>query len=135
MINEQNVKNFCKDDISLIQNYEQAINDNTLTWDCHHRLELHPDNSVRFTRNSLIKLDLYYNRPAGELIFLTHAEHMSMHHKGKVKSDDTKQKMSEAHKGKIGYWTGKKRAPFSEEHRAKMSESAKKRWALCNDRR
>jgi len=28
---------FCKDDISLIENYEEAINDENETWICHHK--------------------------------------------------------------------------------------------------
>lgn len=73
--------------IDLIENYESANADNFDGWDIHHRLELHPDYSVRFTRNSLIKLDLYYNRPPSELIWLKHSEHMRMH--GKAISNTT----------------------------------------------
>lgn len=71
---------FCKqDEYEQIENYELAKADNFKGWDCHHRLELHPDGSLRFTRNSLKKLDLYVNRPASELIFLTHSEHARIH--------------------------------------------------------
>ena len=37
MINENTVKDFCKD-YSNIDNYEEAVNDNTKTWVCHHIL-------------------------------------------------------------------------------------------------
>jgi hypothetical protein len=37
MISEH-VYSFCKDDISLIENYEKAANDPEI-WDCHHRKE------------------------------------------------------------------------------------------------
>lgn len=67
------------DDYWNIENYEQAINDNTQTWVCHHRLELNPDGSVRFTLQSLKELDLYYHRPASELIFLTNKDHVKLH--------------------------------------------------------
>ena len=30
-------------------------------------------------------------------------------------SEETRKKMSESHKGKIGYWKGRKRPPFSQE--------------------
>lgn len=142
MICEATVKKYSSEDISLIENYNKAINDDTQTWDLHHRLELHPDCSVRFTRNSLIKLDLYYNRPASELIFLPHTEHRSKHNKGKHRDAVTKAKIAESmkgmkfleeHKQKISEaLKGKKRAPFTEEHRAKMAESARKRWAMRN---
>ena len=66
-------------DYEQIENYEKAKADNFKGWHCHHRLELHPDGSIRFTRESLIKLDLYINRPANELIFLTREEHNKLH--------------------------------------------------------
>ena len=69
--------------IDLIQNYELAKADNFNNWEIHHRLELHPDGSVRFTMKSLKELDLYYNRPPVELIWLTSFEHNSIHHKHK----------------------------------------------------
>ena len=71
---------YCKkDEYELIENYELAKADNFEGWHCHHRLELHTDFSLRYTVSSLKKLDLYYNRPASELIFLTQAEHSRRH--------------------------------------------------------
>lgn len=75
---KQRWKSYSKD-YKSIENYEQAKKDNFKGWHCHHRLELHPDGSVRFTRESLIKLDLYINRPANELIFLRADEHNKLH--------------------------------------------------------
>jgi hypothetical protein len=66
-------------DYTNIENYELAKADNFKGWHCHHRLELHPDGSIRFSRNSLIKLNLYINRPASELIFLRASEHTKLH--------------------------------------------------------
>lgn len=77
MICKKSVKHFCSEDISLIENYQEAINDTTQTWHCHHRLEIELDKSG----NDLINMNLYYNRPASELIFLTKREHMSLHQK------------------------------------------------------
>lgn len=75
---------YCKkDEIELIENYELAKSDNFKGWHCHHRLELHPDFSVRYTVYSLKKLNLYYNRPASELIFLTNKEHAKIHSKAR----------------------------------------------------
>ena len=120
MINEINAKKFCKDDISLIENYDQAIADDTQTWDCHHRRE------TIYSRSGLKEIGEYYNRPACELIFLTPANHRRLHHlgkqsgmKGKHLSAEARKKRSEARKGKR----------FSESHKKKMSEAKKgKHW-------
>lgn len=64
-----------------IENYELAKADNFEGWVIHHRLELHPDGSLRYTRKSLIKLDLYYNRPSNELIWLRIDDHLRMHNR------------------------------------------------------
>lgn len=127
-------KKFCLEDISLIENYEKAINDDTQTWHCHHRKET--DNG--YSRDDLKEMGLYYNRPASELIFLTAKEHFNLHfehaspetHKrrsdaqkgnkycvGRVLSEETKRKISEARKGT--HFT------MSEEARKKISESKK----------
>ena len=118
MICENAVRKYCCEDISLIENYDKAINDNTQTWHCHHRLEIELNKS----RQELINLNLYNNRPANELIFLTNSEHKALHNTtlhlngsknpmygkhrfgkdnpmyGKHHSDETKQKMKKPHK-------------------------------------
>lgn len=66
---------FCKEDVCLIENYDKAMNDTTQTWDCHHRLEI----ELNMSRAELVKSNLYVNRPASELIFLTHDEHTHLH--------------------------------------------------------
>lgn len=116
MINERYAKEFCKDDISKIENYELAINDKTQVWHCHHRRE------TIYSKKDLIEIGEYYNRPAIELIFLTPFEHNSLHHKGKTScnkgktlSDEHKRKLSESLKGKI----------LSEETKRKLSELQK----------
>ena len=81
MISYRNLKTFCCEDISLIENYETAINDNTQIYCCHHRLEI--KNEKQISKIELIKKDLYYNRPAKELIFLTRSEHSKLHFKCK----------------------------------------------------
>ena len=106
---------------------------------------------------------IYYNRPADELIFLTHSEHSTLHckgnnynrgkklseehkrkisesnkgrtsvNKGKHLSEETKRKLSEAAKGKPTWNKGKH---HSEEARTKMSESHKgKHWKLVDGNR
>ena len=113
MISEAQARKYCKEDISLIENYEQAINDNTQKWHCHHRRE-----SV-YTRKGLIEIGEYYHRPAIELIFLTNYEHMKLHKignknfLGKHHSEQTKKKLSESNIGKH----------LSDETKKKMSKA------------
>ena len=129
MINLKNVKKFCKDDFSLIENYDKAIADNTQTWVCHHRRE------TIYSAKELIEIGEYYNRPACELIFLTKTEHRRLHTIGKnnpmyghsVKEFMSDEKYAEwkenVSKGHIGlHWTLKKpRKPLNDESRNKIS--------------
>ena len=119
MINEKNAKRFCNEDISLIENYDKAIADNTHTWHCHHRNEikiLPSGMSVLCSRKELKDNGRYYNCPANELIFLTQSEHRRLHDihiseetrkkrsyslKGKHLSEETRRKMSEVRKGNV----------------------------------
>lgn len=100
MINEKYAKSFCYEDISLIENYELAINDTAQTWECHHRGEILP--CGRFSRADLKKFGLYFKRPVAELIFLTKAEHTRLHFKGVPSgplSEDHKKAISDSKKG------------------------------------
>ena len=97
MINEYYAKKFCCEDLSLIENYYKAIADATQTWHCHHRGEVLP--CGRFSVSDLKKFGLYFNRPASELIFLTHSEHRSLHLKGVPLSEDHKKAISDSLKG------------------------------------
>jgi len=118
MINEQQANRYCKDDISKIKNYAQAIADTTQVWDIHHRTEIWWNCSAK----ELIENDCYYHRKACELIFLTKAEHRRLHHKGKTVAAETRDKLSESHKGENNPMYGR---TFTTEHRLKMSESKK----------
>lgn len=129
MIDRYRAKKFCKEDLSKIENYDKAISDDTQTWHCHHRTEIWWNCS----KQDLIDNECYYGRKACELIFLTPAEHKSLHSKGKIVSEKTKQKMSKAQKGKPRSKESiKKRSEtvkgrhLSEETRKKMSEARKK---------
>lgn len=99
-------KRFCTD-ITKVENYEEAAKVNFVGYDLHHRLETHFSNgdlrplNARLSKDELIALDMYYNRQADELIFLTHAEHTRLH---------------------------KKDEKFTENHKRKISESIKKHW-------
>ena len=107
MIDKNRAIKYCKNDISLIENYDKAIADKTQTWQCHHRRE------TIYSAKELIDIGEYYNRPAEELIFLTPNEHHRLHQLGKHHSEDTRKKMSEAIKGKH----------HSEETRKKISDA------------
>lgn len=70
--------NYCCEDISLIENYEIAVN-SPEKYDCHHKLEIQGNNILSV--KELKEQNLYYKRPAKELIFLTHKEHCRIHGK------------------------------------------------------
>lgn len=82
MISKHKVKLFCKDDITKIENYDKAINDESKIWHCHHRLELTLDGEFANSIEDLKRLDMYYHRPYFELIFLEPEEHLRLHSKG-----------------------------------------------------
>ena len=99
MISEKNAKLYCKDDISLIENYEEAVNDPINKWVIHHRRE------TIYSMEGLKEIGEYYHRPAIELIFLTNSEHRKLHNignkyfLGKRHSDKSKKKISDAKMG------------------------------------
>ena len=116
---------YCKD-YENIENYEAAKKCNFKGWEVHHRLETHNSDGERrlvdISHNELKALDMYYNRPAEELIFLTKSEHQFLHQKGRRHSEETRKKLSETHKGKPSPNKGKH---LSEEHKKKLSETHK----------
>ena len=116
MINEKCAKSYCSEDISKIENYEQAISDDTQGWDCHHRLEI--QGQFRNSTSLLKKCCLYYNVPAWQLIFLPHGEHTRLHTLGGHLSEETRKKLSIVHSGEKHPMFGKR---HSEETRKKMS--------------
>lgn len=104
MINENNVKRCCREDISMIENYEEAVNSPEV-YDCHHRLEI-VDGKVT-SRKELKEQVLYWHRPAAELIFLSHGQHARLHNKGerhpmygKRHTEEHRRNIAEANKGK-----------------------------------
>ena len=79
MINTYKAKRFCSEDISLIENYHQAISDEKRMWDIHHRRESDENGKTLFTKKQLIDMNLYVKRPASELIFVTRSMHWKLH--------------------------------------------------------
>ena len=114
MICEHYARKFCCEDISLIENYALAIADTTQTWICHHIL------GEQHSRQYLIDNNLYENRPACELRFMTRAEHNALHKQGVPRSEATKQAISDAQKGVPRPYL--KGVPLSEEHKLKLSK-------------
>ena len=112
MINEIQARKYCRDDISKIENYEEAMNDKTQTWHLHHRLELTLDGEFALSRDQLKIHDMYYNRPYYELIFLTRSEHRRIHNL--AQSNETREKRVNSLMGHS----------VSEETRIKLSEAA-----------
>ena len=123
----------------LIENYERAIFDTTQTWQCHHRLETHNSDGerrlVELSSAELIALNMYYDRPPEELVFISKSEHIRLHNlskerrrriseslKGRIVSEEWKNKISESLKGHPSPNKGKK---LSGEHRKKLSEAHK----------
>lgn len=111
----------------LIENYEQAINDNTQIWECHHRDEIRtlPSgmNIIR-TRDELIENERYYNCPPNELIFLTKSEHMKIH--GATREDELSKQMKDYNKNRIWSEESKKKIGIANKNRKWTEESRKK---------
>lgn len=140
----RNYKHIC-DNIENVENYYKAKADNFKGWICHHRLETHTSDGekrlIDITHEELKALDMYYHRPANELIFLTTDEHNHLHHKGKKyrpHSDEELNKMSKALKGEKNPMYGKhhseetKRKIAESEKGKKMSEEAKRKISDSN---
>lgn len=142
MISKRTPKLYCCEDISLIENYNEAINSDE-PYDCHHKNEI----ILNKTANELIELGLYYNRPANELIFLSCSEHHRLHQTGKHLEESAKIKISrnspkfwegkhlyEETRKKISYSLSGK--PMKEETKNKLSVIYKgKHWKLENGKR
>lgn len=99
MINNSKAKLFCRDDISLIENYNEAIADTENVWVCHHRLELTLDGEFANSAEDLIRHGMYYKRPYFELIWLPKRVHKQMHSIKKALSNNTLKKLSDKQKG------------------------------------
>lgn len=120
MINEKHVKRYCCEDISLIENYYEALNSSE-KWDIHHRLET----DLNISSQELIDTGRYFNVEAKYLIFLTHSEHRGLHNKGMRHTDAYKLKLSENNKGENNPMY---KYVWSEEQRIQISDALKNCW-------
>lgn len=82
--NNKSMFAFCiSEEIEEIENYKVAKENDFKGWCIHHRLETHNSDGkkriVNLTVEELKELDMYFNRPAKELIFLTRSEHSKLH--------------------------------------------------------
>ena len=134
---------YCCENISKIENYNKALAAKT-TWDIHHKREITENKS----KQQLIDEDLYFNRPADELIFLSRNEHNRIHRdhnpksminwikagsdavRGVNKTDEHKQKISDSLKEYFkshDHWN--KGGTVSDEVKQKISYTINKKWA------
>lgn len=101
-----------------VENHDKAFADNYEGWVLHHKL------GVGVPREELIGLNLYYDRPPQELIFVTEKEHRGIHNKGLKHKDSWRRKISKV-------WKGKKK---SEEQKERMRQAALRRWKNKEER-
>lgn len=122
MINLAHAKLYCLD-YTLIENYREAVNDETKVWHCHHRRET----DEGLTRTELKEMGLYYHRPPSELIFLTESAHRSLHDRTRPPfHKEWKEKMSLAKKGK------KKSKAFRKQRKAAYKGMTKRKVIMLN---
>lgn len=127
MIERCRVYAYCKDDISLIENYDKAIADTTQTWICHHRDEVRVlPSGIKVYRSveELQENGRYYHCPANELIFVTRADHNKIHCIGKSHTNNHNKAISNGMKGH----------KCSDECRNKMTEARRLYWQNKKDR-
>ncbi len=80
------------------------MSDDSQIYVCHHRLETHFSDGTPRPKNAQLSeaelkaLDVYYNRPPEELIFMTDKCHKSLHHSNKYVNSSTRRKLSEYNK-------------------------------------
>ena len=89
---------FCSEPLELVENYQKALAENFKGWCMHHRLEIQLDGTI-VSKQQLIDQNLYYGRPANELIFMRNGEHTTLHNNNR--SYDTRKKLSEASKNRV----------------------------------
>lgn len=81
----KHLEHLCKD-YKNIENYEIALSSNE-RYIVHHKLETHNSDGAKrlvdLTQKELQALDMYYDRPSFELIFMSDTEHSLIHNYAK----------------------------------------------------
>ena len=108
---------------------------------CHHR---NAEPFTGFETKALKKMNMYYDRPADELKIVSLCEHNTIHHTHKSVSNDTRQKLSKAKRGKVYSDFGRKftehfgiasscdRKLYIREHKFYRHHNKTCRWELQN---
>lgn len=69
------LKKYCREPIENIKGYREAVESEDSGYLCHHI------NELTFIKAELKKMNMYFNRPASELVIMTRAEHKAWHDK------------------------------------------------------
>ena len=156
------LKRMCKT-YWLIENYQEAVNDTTHKWVCHHRREVQ-DGFCIWRAEELVRIGQYYHREPDELIFMKMSDHFSLHNKaidpktkkpccyrdvdrtgeknpmyGKHLSDETRKKIGEKSKGRkmneqwVKSHSGENNVSKRKDVRDKISKLAKSRYKIVRD--
>lgn len=81
MLTENNIKKakeYCRDDITRIPGYEEALKSDQ-RYEIHHIFELTINGEYAKSHKELKRLGLYYQRPYFELQWISISKHRSMH--------------------------------------------------------
>ena len=123
MISERTIKHamrFCREDYTKIKGYEEALKS-------PYRSCIHHINGLTFTRDELKKMNMYYHRPASELLWLSLTDHRKLHNKWNGNPMEGKGYLIAGDKHPMYGRTGEKNPNYgskrSEETRKKMSEN------------
>lgn len=121
---------YCKN-LEAIENFELASAAES-GYVIHHRLETHTSDGVKravaLTSSELKALGMYYDRPAEELIFMTHGEHRLLHNNDAVRLQRMRATMHSSEYRNNGMWKKGQEAwnkglSMKDESRQKVKES------------
>lgn len=135
MITQNNIKNarrYCREDYTKIRGFDEAVN-STDKYDIHHL------NELTFTRDELIKMNMYYHRPASEIVWLSHSDHRKWHDRwngnpmyGRIHSEEARKKMKESSPHLSGENSPNYGRPISDHAKMLMSIKGKMRTGEKN---